>query len=90
MKGSLRRPKSPSLSKARKTLTISEEAYRALDRAKGKDEPVTKANVRPSRKKTGTNLLNYVRSFSPDEELASKLEKVVEERGKIRLRRYRF
>ncbi len=69
----------------RKTLTISEKAYRALDRAKGKDQSLPRVNPRRIRKKTGSNLLDYVRSFSPDEELASALEKVLEERDKIRL-----
>ncbi len=66
---------------------ISEEAYNALDRAMGKDKSLTKVSPRLARKNTGSNLLDYVRSFSPDEELASALEKVLEQRGKIRLRR---
>jgi hypothetical protein len=36
------------------------------------------------------NLLDYVRSFSPDEELASAFEKVLEKRRTIRLRSPRF
>ncbi len=83
----LRKPKSPSSSKARKSLTISEEAYNVLDRAKGTVESLTKVDLRPGSKKTRSNLLDYVRSSSPDEELASALEKVLEERGKIRLGR---
>src|SRR6266702_295902 len=71
---------------AHKTLTISEEAYKALARAKSKDESFTKVILRLTRKKAARNLLDYVRSFSPDEELASAVEKVLEKRGKISLR----
>lgn len=71
---------------AHKTLTISEEAYNALARVKSKDESFTKVILRLARKRPGENLLDYVRSFSPDEELASALERVLEKRGKIRLR----
>src|SRR6266699_3699044 len=56
---------------AHKTLTISEEAYNALARIKGRDESFTKAILRLTNKKAAGNLLDYVRSFSPDEELAS-------------------
>ncbi|HZY48107.1 MAG TPA: antitoxin VapB family protein [Candidatus Bathyarchaeia archaeon] len=71
---------------AHKTLTISEEAYDALARAKGKDESFTKVILRLTKKRTAGNLLDYVRSFSPDEDLASAVEKVLEKRGKIHLR----
>ena len=71
---------------AHKTLTISEEAYDALSRVKGKDESFTKTILRLTRKRSAGNLLDYVRSFSPDEELASAVEKVMAKRGRIRLR----
>src|SRR5437667_12252608 len=71
---------------AHKTLTISEEAYNALARIKGRDESFTKAILRLTKKKAAGNLLDYVRSFSPDEELAYAVEKVLEKRGKLRLR----
>src|SRR5205807_1197479 len=71
---------------AHKTLTISEEAYNALAQIKGRDESFTKAILRLTNKKAAGNLLDYVRSFSPDEELASAVEKVLEKRGKLRLR----
>ena len=71
---------------AHKTLTISEEAYNALARTKGRDESFTKVILRLTRKKAAGSLLDYIRSFSPDEELASAVEKVLEKRGKIRLR----
>ncbi len=65
---------------AHKTITISEEAYEALARVKRKDESFTKVILRLTKKKSPANLLEYVRSFSPDEELASAVEKVVEMR----------
>jgi predicted CopG family antitoxin len=71
---------------AHKTLTISEEAYNGLVRTKGRDESFTKVILRLTKKKAAGNLLNYVRSFSPDEELASAVERVTEKRGKVRLR----
>jgi predicted CopG family antitoxin len=75
---------------AHKTLTISEKAYNALARDKGKDESFTKVIPRLTRKKAAGNLLDYVRSFSPNEELASAVEKVLEKRSKIRLRAPEF
>ncbi len=63
-----------------KALTISEEAYNALARLKSKDESFTKVILRLAAKKTRGNLLDYVRSFAPDNELADRLEKVLEER----------
>lgn len=67
---------------AYKTLTISEEAYNSLARVKGKDESFTKVILRLTKKPAGRNLLDYVRSFSPDEELASAIEKVLEKHGR--------
>ena len=75
---------------AHKTLTISEEAYNALARVKSKDESFTKAILRLAHKKAAGNLLDYVRSFSPDEELATAVEKVLEKRSKTRLRSPEF
>lgn len=65
---------------AHKTLTISEEAYNALSRIKTKDESFTKTILRLTKKRSAGNLLDYVRSFSPDEELASAVEKVLQKR----------
>ncbi len=45
---------------------------------------------RLTKMKAAGNLLDYVRSFSPDEELASAVEKVLEKRGKIRIRSPEF
>ncbi len=70
---------------AHKTLTISEEAYNALARLKEKDESFTKVILRLAQKKNKGSLLEYVRSFAPDNELADRLEEVLSERQKIHL-----
>ena len=70
---------------AHKTLTISEEAYNALARIKTKDESFTKVILRLAQKKTKGNLLDYVRSIAPDNELADRTEEVLAERSRIRL-----
>ena len=71
---------------AHKTLTISEEAYNALARVKSKDESFTKVILRLTGRRSKGNLLQYIRSVAPNDELADKLEKVLEERSRIRLR----
>jgi len=71
---------------ARKTLTISEKAYNALARMKSKDESFTKVILRLAQRKSKGNLLDYVRSFPPDNELADRIEEVLEKRGSIRIR----
>ena len=75
-----------SLVMAHKTLTISEEAYNALAQLKSKDESFTKVILRLAERRTKGNLLDYVRSFAPDNELADRLEKVLEKRSSVRLR----
>jgi predicted CopG family antitoxin len=69
-----------------KTITISEEAYKALAKLKLKRESFTEAILRLTRKRNTGTLLEYVRSLEPDEELARILEEIVEERKKITLR----
>ncbi len=69
---------------APKTLTISEEAYNALARLKSRDGSFTKVILRLTRKKGKGNLLEYIRSIAPDNEMADRLEKVLEERRRIR------
>jgi predicted CopG family antitoxin len=73
---------------AKKTLTLSEQAYRAIDRLKSKDEHVAKPIPRRVQGSTKGNLLDYVRSFAPDNELADRIEEVLKKRGSIRLRSY--
>ncbi len=71
---------------AHKTLTVSEEAYNALARLKSKDESFTKVILRLAGKRSKGTLLEYVRSLPPNEELAAKVEKVLEKRSLVRLR----
>jgi predicted CopG family antitoxin len=71
---------------AHKTLTISEEAYNALARMKSKDESFTKVILRLAQRKGKSNLLDYVRSFPADNDLADRIEKVLEKRSSIRIR----
>jgi len=71
---------------AHKTLTISEEAYNALARIKSKDESFTKVILRLAQRRSNGNLLEYVRSFPPDNDLADRIEEVLENRGSIRVR----
>ena len=69
-----------------KTLTVSEEAYEALTRLKKDRESFTETILRLTRKAERGTLLDYVRSLEPDEEFATELENVVEERKSIGLR----
>jgi predicted CopG family antitoxin len=78
--------KCTQIAMAHKTLTISEEAYDALARLKSKDESFTKVILRLAQRKSKGNLLDYVRSFAPDNELADRIEQVVKKRSSIRLR----
>jgi len=71
---------------AHKTLTISEEAYNALARIKTKDESFTKVILRLAQRKSKGDLLEYVRSFPADNELADRIEEVLNKRGSIRIR----
>ncbi len=71
---------------AHKTLTISEEAYDALARIKGKDESFTRVILRLAKRRSSGDLLDYVRSMPPNEELASAIERVLEKRKFIRVR----
>ncbi len=66
--------------------TLSEKAYRAVDRLKSKHEHVAKPIPRRVQGSTKGNLLDYVRSFAPDNELADQIEAVVKKRNSIRLR----
>ncbi len=75
--------KAPTKAMARKKLTISEKAYRAVDRLTWKNESSTDITTERPREKG--NLLEYVRSFPPDNELAGRLDKVLEKRVYIRI-----
>ena len=55
---------------------------------KPKDESFTKVILRLAQKRSKGNLLEYVRSFPPDNKLADRLERVLEKRSSIRLKSY--
>lgn len=69
-----------------KTITISDEAYRALSHLKSGKESFTDVILRLVRRRVDGTLLDYVRSLEPDEEFAEIMEDVVRERRRIRLR----
>lgn len=71
---------------AHKTLTISEEAYSALARLKSRGESFTEVILRLTARSRKGNLLEYLRSMQPDEELASTLEEIVASRDRTRIR----
>jgi AbrB family looped-hinge helix DNA binding protein len=70
----------------RKAPTLSEKAYNALDRAKGKNKSPIKVIRRPTGKRAKVDLLEYVRSTSPNNQLADSIEKVLKKRNRIHLR----
>ena len=69
-----------------KTLTISEEAYEALSSLKKERESFTEAILRLTKNAERGNLLDYIKTLSPDEEFAAILDQVVNERKNISLR----
>jgi len=71
---------------ARKTLSISEEAYKALYRFKGKNESLSKAVLRLAGRGAKGSLLEYVRSTTPSRQVADSIEKVLQERNNIQVR----
>jgi len=75
---------------AHKTITIPEEAYEALARAKGKKESFTYAILRIVKRRQEGTLLDYVRSIEPDEEFAKTLDDIVKERKRMSLAGPRF
>jgi len=75
---------------AHKTITISEKAYEALARAKGKKESFTDLILRIVKRREEGTLLDYVRSIEPDEEFGKTLDDIVKERKRISLAAPRF
>jgi predicted CopG family antitoxin len=69
-----------------KTITISDEAYKALSRLKRGKESFTDVILKLARGRVEGTLLDYVRSLEQDEEFAEIMEDVVRERRRIRLR----
>ncbi len=69
-----------------KTITISDEAYKALSHLKRDKESFTDVILRLARGRAEGTLLDYVRSLEPDEEFAEIMEGIIRERKRIRLR----
>ena len=64
---------------ARKTITISNDAYNALARSKKANESFTKVILRlTSDKSNAARLLEHVMNSPPDEELARSIERAME------------
>ena len=78
-----------SIDMAHKTLTISEEAYKALSRLKSHRESFTDVILRLTARTRKGSLLDYVRSIQPDEEFAETLEQIVRGRERARVRSIR-
>ncbi|MBO8182457.1 MAG: antitoxin VapB family protein [Archaeoglobus sp.] len=68
---------------AHKTLTISEEAYNALRKLKGKGESFSDVIIRITKK---ASLLEYIESTDFPEDLVEKVEGVYESRESVRRR----
>ena len=75
---------------AHKTLTISEDAYNALDRMKGKKESFTEVILRIAKKKRDGTLMDYLKGLKPDGEFAETLEDIINERRTISLKAARL
>src|SRR6267143_680462 len=70
----------------RKTLSISEEAYNALYRAKGKNESLSEAVLRIAGRGAKGNLLKYIRATTPNKQVADEIEKILKERNSVQVR----
>jgi predicted CopG family antitoxin len=66
-----------------RTLTISDEAYNALSKMKKERESFTETILRLTKRTEKGTLLDYIKTLEPDEELASTLESVLEDRNNI-------
>ncbi len=69
-----------------RTLTVSDEAYNALAKMKKERESFTETILRLTKRAEKGTLLDYIKTLEPDEEFASTLEAIVEERDKITTR----
>jgi predicted CopG family antitoxin len=66
-----------------RTLTVSDEAYNALSKMKKERESFTETILRITKKTEEGTLLDYIKTLEPDEDLASTLETILEDRNKI-------
>ncbi len=71
---------------ARKTLSISEEAYKALYRAKGKNESLTETVLRLAGRGSKGRLLEYIRSTTPNKDVADKIDRALKGRNSVQVR----
>jgi len=69
-----------------RTLTVSDEAYNALTKMKKERESFTETILRLTKRAEKGTLLDYIKTLEPDEEFASTLEAIVEERDTITTR----
>jgi|Deesub1362B_J571_1020462.scaffolds.fasta_scaffold01251_11 predicted CopG family antitoxin len=72
---------------AHKTLTISEEAYNALKKLKGKGESFSDVILKITRK---VNLLEYVESTDFSDDLTGKIEEAYKSREFIKRRDFKM
>ncbi len=70
---------------ARKTLSVSKDAYDALARMKIIREPFTDVILRLTAVGKKGTLLDHVKSLEPDEEFAGALERILKKRSKLAL-----
>ena len=66
-----------------RTLTVSDEAYNALTKMKKERESFTDTILRITKKNEEGTLLDYISTLEPDEDFASTLETILEDRNKI-------
>jgi predicted CopG family antitoxin len=69
-----------------KSITVSEDAYRALERMKKGKESFTDAILRLARRDNARRLLAILERLGPDEELAASVERVYRRRKRARPR----
>lgn len=72
---------------AHKTITISEEAYRALNRMRNPNESFTRVILRLARsEKSARDLLGFLKKMGPQNDLADAIEAAYRERRFVALR----
>jgi predicted CopG family antitoxin len=72
---------------AHKTLTISEEAYQALNSLKDRNESFTDVILRLSKQRERGTLSELIKRIAPDKELADKVEEASRRMRKTKLRK---
>jgi predicted CopG family antitoxin len=72
---------------AHKTLTISEDAYNALNGLKNENESFTDVILRLSKQKEIGKLSEFIRKIAPDNELADSVEEASRRLRKAKFRK---